>query len=107
MRLPNRVLDIAATGRLCRTRDRHNVIRISDGGVVYLLRCFGRSEYLGEIVRAERGGGIRVHVWVLIDCPDAWRTQDLIAYHAYGVDVEGENEAESERLDVEQEKVAY
>lgn len=62
----------------------------------------GTSEYLGEIVRAERGQ-IRIHVWSLIDCSNARSSDDLIAHYVDGVDVYARQNAERDSLDSIQE----
>lgn len=105
MRLPPNIVELAAKGRLVKTSARHAAIRISDDGIVYLFRTFGGDTYLGEIVKAERGG-IRVHCWSIIDCPDAQPLSELIAVHVERRDIRAEQEQAEEQLDAQQEELS-
>lgn len=106
MRIPDYVLEIAKKGICVRTRDRHTAIRVRVGEIAYLFRTLGVGcEYLGEILRCQ-DGRIRVHVWSLIEEPSARSSDDLIAYHAYGIDKRNEREEKLTELDELQDNIS-
>jgi hypothetical protein len=68
MRLPAEVVETAYRNPVVKTTHRKLAVRISHGGIAYVLRVVGGRDYLGEIVRTERGE-YRVHVWTIVDGP--------------------------------------
>jgi hypothetical protein len=68
MRLAEDVVRLAQQSGVVKTTHRKLAVRISHGGIAYVLRVVGGRDYLGEIVRTERGE-YRVHVWSIVDGP--------------------------------------
>lgn len=68
MRLSEDVVRLAQQSPVLKTTHRKLAVRISHGGIAYVLRVVGGRDYLGEIIRTERGE-YRVHVWSIVDGP--------------------------------------
>lgn len=62
MQLPEEVCTLAVQSDVYKTTCRKLAVRIKVKGVVYIMRVVCGKNYVGEIVRTEKGD-IRVHVW--------------------------------------------
>lgn len=87
LRIDRDVIETVYENPVVKTTHRKLCVKVSAGGIDYVFRVVGSTDYLGEIVQTD-GGQIRIHVWKILRDVNARSVASLVAWHRDGVEID-------------------